>query len=99
MIVCLSQPSLLPFCTYASFPLPVWRAGNYTIRFSVTNSAGRSANITRTLLITRVCEPGQQLCANKVLRPKCRPACQALSLPLLAGPCHCGHALGTWTMA
>ncbi|GIL51198.1 hypothetical protein Vafri_7273 [Volvox africanus] len=38
--------------------------GNYTITFSVTNSANSSVNVSRTLFVQPVCPSGEQLCSD-----------------------------------
>eukprot|EP00798_Chlamydomonas_sp_ICE-L_P031297 gene31297-6445_t len=38
--------------------------GAFTITFSVTNSAGRSAAVSRTLKVTKVCDPGSTPCSD-----------------------------------
>ena len=40
--------------------------GEYSIIFSVTNSAGLSANTTRQLVVKAVCPEGESLCDDKV---------------------------------
>jgi hypothetical protein len=40
--------------------------GKYTIIFSVTNSAGLSANVSRRLVVKAVCPEGESLCDDKV---------------------------------
>ena len=41
-------------------------AGVYTIAFTVTNSQGLSASVSRTLVVEPVCPAGETLCSNKV---------------------------------
>ena len=42
------------------------QAGVYTIVFSVTNSQGMSASVTRTLAVQPICTSGETLCSNQV---------------------------------
>ena len=41
-------------------------AGVYSIVFTVTNSKGMSASVSRTLVVQPVCASGEVLCPNKV---------------------------------
>ena len=41
-------------------------AGVYSIVFTVTNSKGVSASVSRTLVVQPVCASGEVLCPNKV---------------------------------
>ncbi|GLC66107.1 hypothetical protein PLESTF_000385600 [Pleodorina starrii] len=40
--------------------------GNYTIVYSVANSAGRSTSVSRTLVVQAVCPAGEVLCADGI---------------------------------
>lgn len=40
--------------------------GVYDLMFSVTNSAGMTAAVTRQLTVKALCPEGEQLCADKV---------------------------------
>ncbi len=42
------------------------KAGIYSLTFTVTNSQGLSVSVTRTLVVSPVCPPGEALCSNKV---------------------------------
>jgi hypothetical protein len=40
--------------------------GSYNINFSVSNSAGQSAAVSRTLVVSSVCDIGEFLCSDQV---------------------------------
>jgi hypothetical protein len=40
--------------------------GSYMIEFSVSNSAGQSAAVSRTLVVSSVCDIGEFLCSDQV---------------------------------
>ena len=42
--------------------------GNLTVAYSVTNSAGLSAGVNRTITVQIVCAVGEHVCNNKVTR-------------------------------
>ncbi|EFJ49748.1 hypothetical protein VOLCADRAFT_89514 [Volvox carteri f. nagariensis] len=44
----------------------VSRPGNYTITYSVANSAGRSASVSRVLIVQPVCPSGEILCSDGI---------------------------------
>ncbi|EFJ49406.1 hypothetical protein VOLCADRAFT_89802 [Volvox carteri f. nagariensis] len=46
--------------------VPIGRAGNYTITFSVANSAGHTASVSRSLIVQPICPQGETLCSDAV---------------------------------
>jgi len=46
--------------------IPSDQPGEYNISFSVSNSAGLSASVSRRLVIKAACPEGEKLCSDKV---------------------------------